>query len=315
MLNKAQDAQKSECHQMNNDESDENKFMQISEKPCGIAANVVYQSLDEINYSLAWFTHHRRRESMFYPWYPTLSGNSWEKLRLQAISNFWRTVVTNRISPITVHLAVWIVNKLFYIRRRYLMTREWFAGIVAVGLRIALKFEERPDSLWGIRKIWDVLPLFDDWHLDKRDLFLLRVETEALRLLDDLLDVPLAVQFFDKYASVGGWPPEMVKEYTSLGHFILALSSFASGDKHPLCNIPPSELAAAAVVLSVKIVNGDSRIPSYEFFPERFAAFTQCTMKQLQPAVRGLSSLLRRKPEEADILARVYPEWGAHEWQ
>lgn len=287
----------------------------LNDKSCGLAANVVHHSIDDLNYSLAWFMHHRRREELFSPWNQALASPTWEKFRLSAIGNFWRASYTNRINPVTVHLAVWVVNKLFYLRRRTLMTKDWFAGIVAVGFRIALKFEERPDSLWGIKRIWDVLPIFDDWEIDRREQFLRKIEAESLRLLNDLIDVPLATQFFDKYLSVGGWPVELVKEYTSLGHFILALSTFSTGEKCSVINVPPSELAAAAVVLSVKIVNGASTVPSYEFFPERFAAFCQCSMKQLQPAVRGLSGLLRRKPEQAGILGHVYPEWGAHEWQ
>lgn len=294
-------------------------FLNDQQPNSEILNDTSYRGADDDNYSQAWFTHYKRREHLFKPWSQSLGplGSKWESLRLQAINNYWRTVGSNRVSPVSVHLSVWFLNKLLWCLQSRFMSQngdKWFAGIVAVALRTALKFEERPETLWGIRRIWDVLPMLESWNIDRSDHFLILVEAEALRLVDDCLDAPLSVQFFDKYVAVGGWPAEMTKDYTALGHFLLALATFSGGDSHPLMNVSPSKLAAAAVVLSVKIVNGDSR-RSYEFFPDRFAAFCQVSMKELQPAIKGLSGMLRRKPAECGILSRVYQEWGEHEWQ
>lgn len=290
----------------------------LNDEVCHLSAgNSLPRGQDDINYSQAWFTHYKRREHLFKPWSPTLGSINcpWESLRVQAINNLWRTAKNNRISPITIHLGIWLMNKLLYSAvERNAINRELFATTVAVAFRTALKFEERPEALWSIRRIWEVLPMFDSWSFDRSDQHLMKIESDALRSLNDCLDAPLSVQFFDKFVAVGGWPAELSKEYVSLGHFLLALATFTNGDQHPLINVSPSKLAAAAVVLSVKIVNGDSR-RSYEFYPERFAAFCQMTMKELQPAIKGLSSMLRKKPEEASVLSRVYPEWGEHEWQ
>eukprot|EP01057_Protomagalhaensia_wolfi_P001447 Protomagalhaensia_wolfi_Nauph_80__1446@NODE_1871_length_1295_cov_90_161624_g1462_i0_p1_GENE_NODE_1871_length_1295_cov_90_161624_g1462_i0NODE_1871_length_1295_cov_90_161624_g1462_i0_p1_ORF_typecomplete_len344_score41_58Cyclin_C/PF02984_19/5_2e03Cyclin_C/PF02984_19/9_2e07Cyclin_N/PF00134_23/0_0013Cyclin_N/PF00134_23/8e02_NODE_1871_length_1295_cov_90_161624_g1462_i01651196 len=305
---------------MMNRENDPRKFQFLNDQVCRLQGHFYTgNGLDDLNYSVAWFTHYRRREHFFKPWNYTLgSANTpWEKQRMRAIRDYWAAAKSYRISPVTVHLAVWILNKLLYSYTKKgtaKLSNNVFAATVAVAFRTALKFEERPEALWGIRKIWEVLPIFDTWDIDRTDQFLMKIETEALRAADDCFDVPLAVQFFDKYIGIGGWPAELTKEYTELGHFLLALSTFTSGAGHPLLNVSHSKLAAGAVVLAVKIVNGDSR-RSYQFFPDRLAAFCQCTMKDLQPIIKGLSMMLRKKPEEASILGRVYPDWGDHEWQ
>lgn len=273
---------------------------------------VCSESCDDANYSQAWYIHHRQREKSFWPWNPSLgpAASTWESLRLEAVHNLWRSARGHRISPVTIHLSIWLMNHLLYSFTQMdspkCMNRDLFAGTVAVSFRTALKFEERPEALWSIRRLWEVLPMFDHWTINRSDQFLLQVEASALRVLNDCLDVPVSVQYFDKYIAVGGWPQELWKDYTSLGHFLLALATFAGGSDHPLMNISPSKLAAAAVVLSVKVVNGDSR-RSYEFFPDRFAAFTQLTMRELQPAIRGLSAMLRKKPEGVrDLRANAY---------
>jgi len=298
------------------------RFSFLNDQVCALGGDVRDPSrngVDDENYSQAWFTHYKRREHLFKPWNMALgaTGSKWEALRLQVIHNFWKAVKSHRISPITIHLAVWLLNRLlneFYPKNSKSSARDWFSGTAAVALRIALKFEERPETLWGIRRIWEILPVFENWNIDRSDQYLLKLEAESLRALNDCLDVPLSVQFFDKFIAVGGWPSEMIREYTSLGHFLLALSTFATGDGNQLQHMSPSKLAAATVVLSVKIVNGDSK-RTYEFFPERFEAFSQMSMKDLQPAIKGLSQLLRKKPEGSAVLGRVYNEWGEHEWQ
>lgn len=295
------------------------KFSFLNDQICHLNAARKTSSRDDLNYSQAWFSHYRRREHHFKPWNPTLGPMTveWEWLRIRAIQSYWRATKNFRINPITIHLAVYLLNRLLFALRRKdenaQFSRDRFAAIVAVAFRTALKFEERPEALWSIRKIWEVLPMFDSWTIDRTEATLMKIETEVLKATDDCLDVPLAVQFFDKFVQVGGWPEDLIKEYTALGHFLLALSTFASGEAHPLSNIAPSKLAAATVVLSVKIVNNDSR-RGYEFFPKRLEAFTQSSLKDLQAPIKGLSAMLRRRPDEARVLGRIYPEWGEHEW-
>eukprot|EP01054_Gregarina_sp_Poly1_P005619 Gregarina_sp_Poly_1__5618@NODE_2964_length_1495_cov_449_348739_g1819_i2_p1_GENE_NODE_2964_length_1495_cov_449_348739_g1819_i2NODE_2964_length_1495_cov_449_348739_g1819_i2_p1_ORF_typecomplete_len323_score39_50Cyclin_C/PF02984_19/2_9e03Cyclin_C/PF02984_19/9_6e07Cyclin_N/PF00134_23/0_00058Cyclin_N/PF00134_23/1_5e02_NODE_2964_length_1495_cov_449_348739_g1819_i22691237 len=305
---------------LNGREIDPRKFLFLNDQVCRLQGMFYTgNGLDDVNYSLAWFTHYRRREHFFKPWTFSLGppNAAFERHRIRSIRDYWAAARSYRISPVTIHLAVWILNKLLYSYTKKTVSKvsnNIFAATVAVAFRTALKFEERPEALWGIRKIWEVLPIFDTWDIDRTDQYLMKIETDALRAVDDCFDVPLAVQFFDKYISIGGWPSELVKEYTGLGHFLLALSTFTSGENHPLANLSPSKLAAGAVVLAVKIVNGDSR-RSYQFFPDRLAAFCQCSLKDLQPTIKGLSMMLRKKPEEASVLGRVYPDWGDHEWQ
>lgn len=265
---------------------------------------------DDLHYSQAWYVHYKRREPLFKPWNPTVTaaGLAWEQLRLLAINNMWKAVKNYRISPITVHVGVWLMNRLLVaqLKKNPSFNKDTFACTVAVAFRTALKFEERPEALWGIRKIWEVLPMFDTWNIDRSEKTLMRIESEGLRLLDDCVDVPLSTQFFDKFIAVGGWPTDVAAQYTALGHFLLALSTFASGDQNPVCGTPPSKLAAAAVVLAVKIVNGDSR-RSYEFFPPRLAAFCGLSFRELQPVIKGFSNMLRHKPEDVSCPIPNHP--------
>lgn len=141
---------------------------------------------------------------------------------------------------------------------------------------------------------------------------------EALRILEDSMDVPLAPMFLALYIAAGGWPQELVSEYHELGLYLLSLATFASTKDTLLRNVVPSKLAAAALVLAVKIINGDRGsevgilrhlshcrstsntgcICRYEFFPSRLEIYSSLTMDELQPIIRGLSSLLRSRPSE-----------------
>lgn len=149
-----------------------------------------------------------------------------------------------------------------------------------------------------------------------------------MRLLHDTLDVPLASMFLSQYILAGGWPHALVEDYHQLGLFMIALATFASTRDTLLRNIGPSKLAAAALALAVKIVNGDrgadpglsKHLPEcafeeqnvktnglapgdkcicrYEFWPLRLQHYANFSFDELKPVIRGLSNLLRVKRPE-----------------
>lgn len=148
------------------------------------------------------------------------------------------------------------------------------------------------------------------------------------------MDVPLGPMFLALYINAAGWPEDVAKDYHELSLYLLALTTFSSTKDHFLRHVMPSRLAAAALVLAVKIINGDRACargmlhhlpgcayPSallaqnqqeskeaeaasfycccrYEFYPERLKLYTGFAFEELTPVVKGLSALLRSKPTE-----------------
>lgn len=161
-------------------------------------------------------------------------------------------------------------------------------------------------------------------------------ESDALRLLDDSMDVPLAPMFLALYVTAAGWPRELIPEYHELGLYLVSLATFASIKDTLLRNVVPSKLAAAALALAVKIVNGDrgsgvgivKHLPGcrlatnfdneepntaggcicrYEFWPSRLEVYSGLTFEELKPVVRGLSALLRSRSQEVRNWTNSFP--------
>lgn len=271
--------------------------------------------IDEKNYASCWYYYNVQRERSMKPLVMFFWNTGWELLRVKSIASYWRSTISHRISPITVHIAVGIVNRVLSEKRVTLLTRNWFALVIVSALRIAVKFEERPDTLWYISQMWQLFPLFEAWDIDRDEKNLKVVENELLSILNNRMDIPLAIQYFDHYIKIGGWPADIAEEYTNLGHYLLAMFTFSSTSKQGCLNFPPSMIGMAALVLTIKIINANKTVKRYEILPLKLQNYTGFNIKSLQPATRVLSCLLRNKPHDSHILTQIYPEWGCQEWR
>jgi len=181
---------------------------------------------------------------------------------------------------------------------------------------MAIKFNERLEVMWELPKSpWEILDFFDGWPIDKSAESLLEAECSSLAVLGSSVDSTSALKVFDRFLVIGEWPEEVVSEYVELGHYLLALSQFGTGVGHIRESIDPSKLAAAVLALTVKITNlARDECCQYDYFPARLERYSGYTFKDLQPVVRRVSSLLRSKPIQADVLTDFFPTWGRHEW-
>lgn len=301
---------------------------------------------DVASYGPDWVLHHRSREELFQPWQMALDGRI-EKQRLAVIETYWESMKIRGTTPATIFIAINNFSRLLngWDKAEFENpSSEKWALTVLVAYRLAFKTEERPEVLWEVNNFWNVFPIFSDWVIDRSELNVNKVEMEALRLLEDSMDIPLAPMFLALYVSAAGWPHPLIPEYHELGLYLLSLATFASAKDALLRRVVPSKLAAAALVLAVKIVNGDRGsgvgivrhlseckmstpnrtarkkvkedcICRYEFFPSRLQAYSGLTMEDLSPIIRGLSFLLRSRPPETAVLKTYFPVWGDNDWQ
>eukprot|EP01071_Lankesteria_metandrocarpae_P003224 Lankesteria_metandrocarpae@DN282_c0_g1_i1.p1 len=259
-----------------------------------------------------------------FPLMPSLGApdSEVEQRRLDVISCYWEAAHKWKISQETVEMAFNVWGKLLSHHKDTNPTSprplscKTFALTTATALRIATKFNERLELTWELPKSpWDMLTVFDGWPIDRSSESLIQAECASLSVLGDCMDQPSTIKMFDRLLRVGEWPTEVALEIKSLGRYLLALSQFSHGHGHLREDLEPSKLAAAALALAVKITNlARPEYAQYEFFPSRLEVYTGFTFNDIQPVVRRISTLLRCKPVQADILAEVFPVWGRHEW-
>lgn len=302
---------------------------------------------DSASYGQDWVLHHRIREEKFQPWQMALAGKC-ERVRLATIECYWGSMKTQNTTPATIFIAISNLGRLLNCWSQQDLEQpcgaKW-ALTSLVAFRLAFKTEERPESFWEISNFWNLFPIFSEWAIDRSEHNVNSVETQALKVLDDCLDVPLASMFLSQYLAAGGWPAALTPEFHELGLYLIALATFSSVGDNLLRNVVPSKLAAAALALSVKIINGDrcsgqgivkhlSTCPlacpirshghpnptsectcRYEFWPLRLQTYANYSFDELKPVIRGLSILLRSRPAETAILKNYFPTWGDNDWR
>eukprot|EP00918_Siedleckia_nematoides_P003621 GHVU01008145.1.p1 GENE.GHVU01008145.1~~GHVU01008145.1.p1 ORF type:complete len:449 (+),score=42.64 GHVU01008145.1:35-1348(+) len=257
-------------------------------------------------------------------------GVKLEYHRLEAIRRYFHYGHLLGVRIQTLHMSTHLLNRLLHhLEARNAVSHEMVAGCIAAAWRLAIKCNEVPHTAYkaslskGIRRYLDILTLNTKSDAEY-DSLVTKVEIFCADILKSDIVLPYSVDFFDRYMDVGGWPSEMVKEYRELGHFILALCVFDTKtreDQHEnvLKGLLPSELATAAVILAVKIVNTQAlatrSAEPYQFYPERLEAYTGYSMRGLKQPIKAVSQLLREKPEQAEVLTHWYPTWAVHDWR
>eukprot|EP01057_Protomagalhaensia_wolfi_P000352 Protomagalhaensia_wolfi_Nauph_80__351@NODE_1196_length_1664_cov_197_894769_g918_i0_p1_GENE_NODE_1196_length_1664_cov_197_894769_g918_i0NODE_1196_length_1664_cov_197_894769_g918_i0_p1_ORF_typecomplete_len450_score48_27Cyclin_C/PF02984_19/2_2e10Cyclin_N/PF00134_23/0_42Cyclin_N/PF00134_23/71_NODE_1196_length_1664_cov_197_894769_g918_i01601509 len=248
-----------------------------------------------------------------------------EAFRQMAIQSVFNYAASNSLHENTIHLTVLNINRLIHAKVAStdgkVLTHEMFACTVLAALRAAIKADEYFEKVDKIRldplHIWRASGFINYANFASADYNSQRlnaVESECLALLQDPANPPLAPEFMDRYLAVGGWP-EHRAAYQELGSFLLGVALFVGGEDNPLRGIPSSKLAAAALVLAIKIINTDqSPANKYEFWPSRLSRYTGYSLEDLKPGIRGLAHLLRHKPPQSKILEQYYTRWGQYDW-
>lgn len=249
-----------------------------------------------------------------------------EEFRQMAIQAVFNYAAEHRLHEKTVHLSALNISRLIYAAVRKAstakaLTHEMFGCTVIAALRHAVKSDESYEKSDRFRlepaHVWRASPFLAQWCLDKTPAKLNAVEAQCLQTLDAPNNPPLAPEFFDRYLQVGQWPdPVLRKQYRELGAYLMGLALFSSSNAK--CNLkgtPGSRLAAAALVLAIKVINTDNNNPlKYEFWPARLQHYTGFTVDILKPAIRGLAYLLRNKPQHSVILEKYYTKWAEYDW-
>lgn len=231
-------------------------------------------------------------------------GCAMEEFRQMAVHTVFNYAIEHGIHEKTVHLTVLNISRLIHIRvtrsTQKHLTHELFGCTVIAALRNAIKNDESyeksdrfrldPSHVW--RSSAFLAPLCHDQSAKRLN----EVESECLQLLEEPNNPPLAPEFFERYIEVGAWPSYQ-DQYRELGAYLMGLALFSSGNSNTLRGTPSSKLAAAALVLAIKVINTDNNNVKYEFWPDRLELYTGYTLESLKPAIRGLAALLRNKPK------------------
>ncbi|EZG77891.1 carboxy-terminal domain cyclin [Gregarina niphandrodes] len=253
-------------------------------------------------------------------------GTALEQFRQMAVNSVFHYAVDHKLHEKTVHLTCLNINRLLYnrlvdhepsSRDARVLTHDLFACIVITSLRNAIKNDESfekselfridPDHVWRSTKY--LVQVVQDRSVARIN----QIEAECLSVLDVPSNPPLAPEFIDRYLGVGGWP-EYTQQYRELSSYLVGLAVFANTYSTPLRGVPNSKLAAAALVLAIKVINTDFNNTKYEFWPQRLAHYTRLTMDDLKPVIRGLANLLRNKPRWSSILESYYGKWSEYDW-
>lgn len=259
-----------------------------------------------------------------------------ETVRIACLHSIFKYVHKRQLGLTTLHLAAHYLNRLFHyyiVENKNLSVSNTQCLVTAAGasMRTAIKMQERvhfvdtfrtnPNHLW---QDFDLSMSYSEAGITvgcwRKNVELLnQMERVHLKILEkeSLLHMPVVSDFLEQYLLIGGWPLRNTNYIRKLGQFLLVKSMLFTGrNSHSLKGVPPSKLAAGALVLSVKITNTHCKYETYEFWTKKLEHFTNYQLKDLLPVVAALSRMLRRNDasEIQDVMVKMFPEWGAYTW-
>lgn len=174
--------------------------------------------------------------------------------------------------PETLHLAVAILDRYLQADKTVGHNNLQLVGVTA--LYLAGKYEEM-----YVPELSDFEYVVD--YGFKKDQ-ILKMEVKILHKLDWCLGRPLSIHFLRRYSKVAN----VQAEHHTLGKYLLELALI----EYELCHFPPSLLAAAAICLSIAILNDLTNIaPAWT---EQLSACSSYTYSDIRPVTFALAQTL-----------------------
>jgi len=211
--------------------------------------------------------------------------------KMRAILVDWLVDVHKKykLRPETLFLAVGITDR-FLEKRTTARRHLQLLGITA--LLVAGKFEEQyPLTIQDTVYVTDRAYTKDE---------VIQMEVSILTLLDFKVCQPTAVHFLDRYQIVNGCK----EEHRELANYLLELTLV----EHKMVKYSPSHLAAAAMLLSNKLLR---RQPSW---PSVLAKHTRCTEQSLKECAKELCGLLEQAEQNPlQAIRKKYSQPRRHE--
>jgi hypothetical protein len=242
------------------------------------------------------------------------NGTDVEKFRRMAVECILLYVRDSGLTLSTAHCSIHNVHRilLYYIQQpQSELTANIFFGTVAACVRMASKHEETPEKTRFLRdplgqSLWMRFGI-DEKYLSIHAADLNNIEIQCFKILEYPLTPPSSPDYLQRYLTVGGWPLSQQETYREISLYLLNLALFSRNDIDRLIGIVPSLLAAGALALGIKVISAGSD-DGYEFWPQRLVVYSGYTIADLRGAVRGLSSLLRKKPVEVRSYLVLFQE-------
>lgn len=200
------------------------------------------------------------------------SHNSTPRMR-EVLVNWLVEVHINFVFlPETLHLAIAILDRYLQVDKTIGHSNLQLVGVTA--LFIAGKYEELyiPD-LSDFEYVVDYS--FKKEHI-------LGMELKILNKLDWSLGRPLSLHFLRRYSKVAKVQPE----HHTLGKYLLELALI----EYELCHLPPSLLAAAAICLSIAILNDFTNVASA--WTQQLASCSCYTYSDIRPVTFAFAQTL-----------------------
>lgn len=211
--------------------------------------------------------------------------------KMRAILVDWLVDVHKKykLRPETLFLAVGLTDR-FLEKRTTARRHLQLLGVTA--LLVAGKLEEQyPLTIQDTVYVTDRAYTKDE---------VIQMEVSILTLLDFKVCRPTAVHFLDRYQIVNGCK----EEHRDLANYLLELTLV----EHKMVKYSPSQLAAAAMLLSNKLLR---RQPSW---PSVVAKHTRCTEQSLKECAKEMCGLLEQAEQNPlQAIRKKYSQPRHHE--
>lgn len=189
----------------------------------------------------------------------------------------------------TLHLAVSLVDRYLQIDRTVDRNNLQLVGVCA--LWVAAKYEEM-----YVANLKDYVSLADNAFTEDD---VIKMEHKMLVAIDWTLGLPHAIHFLKRFSKLAKVQP---KEYV-LGKYLLEIALVT----YEICYVKPSMLAAAAVCLSVAILN-DLNNPS-TVWTDELAEKVSYTYTELREIVIQLAQvLIKQETSKYQTVKKKYSE-------
>lgn len=215
------------------------------------------------------YRHLQREEAQYLPQPGYMDKQPHVNSKMRAILVDWLIDVHKKykLRPETLFLAISLVDR-FLEKRSTLRRHLQLVGVTS--LLIAAKFEELYPP-----QIQDFVYVTDKAYSKEE---VIRMEVSMLTTLDFVICRPTAVNFLERYQCVNG----CTDAHRDLAQYLLELTLV----DYKMVKYPPSHLAAAAVLLSNKLLR---RQPSW---PPAAVRHTRLTEQALKECAREMCGLL-----------------------
>lgn len=215
--------------------------------------------------------------------------NVTQKMRAVLIDWINEVHMQFHLIPETFQMTVSIIDR--YLQVEKSTNREYLQLVGVTALFIASKYEELYPPA-----ITDFIYITDNTYTKPQ---ILTMELKILQALDWNLSRPLAIQFLRRCSKAA----EAADYHHSMSKYFLELTS----TEYSLAHYRPSEIAAASILLSLRLFNKVSALKDSDIWTPTLQYYSRYDIKALRPLVKKIAFIAKSAPNTK--LRSVYQKY------